>query len=489
MKRSSQLNLTTFKRRRLDPEFIKKCRSTFRKSKANIMARNSVVTVGSLLASTDTEECKKVSHVFLNTIKKKNVKATNQGYSGRCWMFAGLNVFRHSIIHALHLENFEFSETYLYFWDKFERCNSYIQWFIDNLHNNYEVDDRYTQHILADYMCDGGWWNTFTNLVEKYGVVPKSAMPETYQSDYSDDMNNIIAERLHACIIKIFSLKKKRKSQHEIYKVKEETLHQLYNVLVKFLGEPPKKFQWSYVDENDKSMTINGLTSTTFKELIMPNLNIKDFVVLCNAPNTKYMKKYCVEATANVAGGDSCSFVNVPSSIMKKYAKRSILSGMPVWFAGDVHKGFQPMYSALDDKLINTNLVFGDPYETTKGERLVFRDQEGNHAMTLIGINVDDNDDPINWQVENSWGYHDNETLGEDGFMSMSDQWFDDYVVQIAVHKNYLPVSILKLFDSEPVILKPWNSMAPALKVKPVKPHPMFMKKNKLMGVAHLAYK
>jgi len=483
MKRTAKLdniNKSNKKRRivNIDESLVKEFDKNFNEDSSNIVARNSVANVGPLMASTDPNEVNKISHVFLNTVKKKNIKATNQGYSGRCWMFSGLNSLRHSLIRALDLDNFEFSETYLYFWDKLERSNSFLQWFIDNLNNKYNVDDRFTQYMLQDFMSDGGYWNQFADLVDKYGLIPKSAMGETDNSSYSEEMNNIIIDRLHASVIRIHKIKQNNGSKDQLNRIKKKTLKQIYNVLVKCLGKPPKTFNWSFLNGNNNSDIIANLNPLKFKELVIPNLSMKEFIVLGNVPikGCKLRQKYLIESTNNISNGSCCEFINLSSYDLKRYAKKSIISGFPVWFAADINKGFHPLYASLNDKVIDTDSTFGKPYKTTKGERLLFKNQEGNHAMTFTGVNIDEKNNSLNWQVENSWGYYDNETPGMDGFMSMDDKWFDEYVLQVVVHKNFLSKDLKKLIMSTPIKLQPWDGMAPAIRIKPNNTYKNYLK-------------
>ena len=227
----------------INPEDIVEWSENFKADPVNILTRNAVVSVGSEYAAIDADEARKVNHIFINTLKKHNLKATNQAYSGRCWLFAGLNNFRHLLIKALDLENFEFSETYLFFWDKLERSNYFLQWFIDN--PQYGSSSREAEYMLTDYLDDGGYWNMFVNLISKYGVIPKTAMPETFQSGYSDDMNATIHEYLTACVAYITRNRKKLKKDN-LSKLKKNTLKQIYNILVKYLGQPPQSFTWFF---------------------------------------------------------------------------------------------------------------------------------------------------------------------------------------------------------------------------------------------------
>jgi bleomycin hydrolase len=203
--------------------------------------------------------------------------------------------------------------------------------------------------------------------------------------------------------------------------------------------------------------------------MVIPNVDMNDFVVLTHLPGTLQERKlYEVKYTNNVYEGNNFKFLNLSMRDLRKYASKSILSGMPVWFAADVCKDFNPYHSTLDDRIVNEDIVFGGRHNFTKEDRITFRNLQANHAMTLIGLNIGTDKKPESWQVENSWGYWDNEIPGEDGFLYMSDSWFGKNVMQLVIHKNYLNRSDKKLLKKEVNILEPWDCVAPATKVKPV---------------------
>jgi bleomycin hydrolase len=475
MKRKSSSNIDNRSSKKIfiiDDDFLKKCSEDFNNSNANIIAKNIVTNVGSLHATTDYDVSRNVSHTFLNTLKKKNLKATNQGASGRCWIFSGLNVFRHNVIEALELENFEFSETYIFFWDKFERANSYLQWINELVYKGSKLrnDDNMFKYLVdkEKWMSDGGYWSCFANLVDKYGLIPKKAMPETFQSEYSEDMNDVLMDILHSTSNELYTLSKNDKKRDDII---VKSLQQIYDSLVKFLGEPPKTFTWDFTTEAGESNIIENLDPLSFKNIVAPKIDLKDFVLLSNIPSEsfKYNQKYSITNTNNVIEGSKCEFINLPISELKKYSKKSILEGLPVWFAGDVKKGFHPIHSTLNDKITKSELLFGDRYKMTKKDRILFTNQETSHAMTLLGVNLDIKGNSISWQVENSWGFYDNETPGLDGFLCMDESWFDEYLGQVVIHKKFLSRSTLKLLEQEPIEIKPWESLAPALKVNIIK--------------------
>jgi bleomycin hydrolase len=456
----------------ISEEFLNCCENEFKQDTANIIARNSITTVGSMFSTIDSIRLNEISHIFLNTVKKRNLKATNQGASGRCWMFAALNMFRHNTIRVLDLDNFEFSETYLFFWDKLERANSYLQWFID--HPSEQPGNIAYNYMLTDYMTDGGWWNTFANLVNKYGLVPKSAMKETYQSDDSEDMNRIIKEQLDSSINYI------RKGKNIDYgDFKNSVVQQIYNTLVKFLGEPPKKFLWSFTNTEDDTAVI-PTSPHHFKDMIIPDTDMNtEFITLAHIPVKEfpYYQLYSIRYTNNVSEGQCCTFYNVPIEEISRYAMKSISKGLAVWFVGDVRQHFNWFHSTLDDKLDARNTVFENIHTFEKGDRIILRSIEGNHAMALTGYNIDSKGQPINWQVENSWGYWDNETPGMDGFLNMSHTWFKKYVMQIVVYKALLSRTIKRKINMcKAIDINPWDCMAPALKTGIVNPPHRYLK-------------
>lgn len=442
----------------LKVETVQSLADKFRENKVNTIVKNAVTSVGAQNAALDNEKSNKVSHVFLNTLKPHNLRVTNQENSGRCWLFAGLNVYRYLLIRALGLAQFEFSETYLFFYDKLERANYILQWFID--HPGAQHDDREVFNMLRDNYTDGGYWNFFANLVNKYGLVPKDCMEETFHSGWSSDMNDILKGHIISCVNML--MKTKNAKQKE--KLKTETMEKVYNCLVKFLGEPPKKFDWYFEDSDHNHSVIKDLTPTNFY-LLVKSVNVQDFVVLANIPDREMYRIYKIRNVNNVVEGEECIILNLPSHELKKYASKSLMAGVPVWFAGDVNKGFGYHKSVLDEDIYQTDLLFGKQYPWTKGEKLRLGYVEGNHAMTLTGVNFDKYSKPNSWQVENSWGYIDNELPGLDGFLTMSDGWFENNLVQIAVNKHFLSRRILKCFTEDPIVLEPWDYFAPALKV------------------------
>jgi bleomycin hydrolase len=476
------LNKKTNKRVRYEEDkisldFINECKNKFNDNPTNIITRNIVVSVGSLLATIDSNESNKISHSFLNTLKKKDLKCTNQGESGRCWMFSGLNIFKHSLIEALNLDNFEFSYSYLFFWDKFERSNTILTWFINNINNGknkYTHGDRIFDFMLKDFISDGGYWNFFTNLVQKYGLIPKHAMHESFHSDYSNDMNEILNDILQStiCIIHTSQDGSNKLSFQNLLSIKNNILQKIYDTLVKFLGEPPNKFTWHYTNSEGDSNSIPNLNPHKFYKMVIPSINLDDFVILSNMPsnNMKLNQLYQIKHSQNIIEGKPCISLNLPIHELVRYTTKSILSSIPVWFACDVCKDFNVFESTLNDKIINNKSIFGNTIENLdKGKRMKFKNITGTHAMLFIGVNIDNNNKPINFQIENSWGYIDHSEPGLDGFLSMSVGWFKKYVTEIVIHKNLLTRHTKKLLTQTPILLEPWDE-APSHKISGINP-------------------
>ena len=461
----------------LTAEFVKRCRHEFNADPSKLAARNAVASVGSFFATMDAERVNKVSHVFFNTLKRRHLKATNQGSSGRCWMFAGLNIFRHIIIRALNLEEFELSETYLFFWDKLERANVYLNWMEKN--PLAETSSREFDYMVNSFLSDGGWWNMFANLVEKYGMVPKASMGETFQSSDSEDMNNLLKEQLdsYANQMRLVALGRTRGSRNhpltavqkaKLAEIRERGSTTIYETLVKFLGEPPTKISWTFTNEDNEAACVKNLTPLKFAEMVSPGLSIGDFVALRAVPRPRMLPDtvYRIKNTSNVVGGHDSRVLNLTPDDLAKFAIKSINGGLAVWIAADVRQCFNPIYSTLDDRLDARGLMFKKDESFSKSERIIYHTTRACHAMALTGYNTDSSGRPTTWQVENSWGYWDNETPGLDGFLTMRHSWFCKYVTEVVVHKSMLSRRALHLLaQDEEIVVEPWDSAARVMRV------------------------
>lgn len=377
------------------------------------------------------------SHLFSNQIKDLN-KISNQKGSGRCWMFAALNVIRHKFINKYNLKNdFEFSENYLFFWDKFERVN-YTLNLLQKLHNKGEkLNDRLLTHILSNPLDDGGCWHMFINLVNKYGLIPKVVFPETHHSSSSDNINHM----LNKIILNSF-----RDIQNNTFN-KDIILNKVFILLVQCFGHPPNTFDWEYMDKKDKYQIKKNCNPYDFYKSI--KMNLEDYVFFINDPRNPYETNYTVDYLTNMQEGLYPKYLNMPIDIIKSCVKKSIDSNESVFFGCDVGKFLLSKNNLLDLEIYNYESIFNIDCKLSKKEELMYYNSIPNHAMTITGYNKLDN--VINrWQIENSWGSkkNDDNDIDYEGYYTMTDDWFDKYVYMVVVNNKYVPNNIKKKWDS-----------------------------------------
>ena len=401
----------------------------------------------------DWDEYRKIDHTFSEKITGE-MKITNQRSSGRCWGYAGLNLFRIYLGRKHNLRNFEFSQTYFMFWDKLEKSNYFLNSIIESASETW--DSRLMMHLLHSPIQDGGQWDMWVNLINKYGVVPKSEMPETYQSGKSMRMNRMITRKLREYAKELRDSINKQKSEEGVYALKNIMLSTIYKMLVIHLGEPPESFNWQVRDKKKGFHRFKNLTALSFfKEHVGIELN--DLVCLINCPmsDKEYDRVYTVEFLGNVIEGNPIRYLNVDIDVLKNASVESIKNNDPVWFGCDVGKYLHRTHGVMDTKLFDFNLFYGTEFSLDKASRLEYGESKMTHAMLFTGVDLDSNGKPIKWRVENSWGTK----SGDKGYFLMTDKWFDEYNYEVVVDKKYLPKKILELFKKEPVSLDPWDPM------------------------------
>lgn len=413
--------------------------------------KNSIMKNGIQAATENKASSVAMNHVFSEEIKTG--KVSNQEQSGRCWMFAALNIFTHKLNDLFKLKDFELSQNHINFWDKFEKAN----YFLENVLNTAAepLDGRLVSWIMMTPQQDGGQWDMLVSLIDKYGVVPKQVMPETFQSSKSSDLNNLLNAKLREDAIKLRKQFKENKSAADLQSLKETMLAEIYKMLVYSLGEPPTKFDFEFRDEDHVFHREEGITPKDFYEKYV-GLNLHDYVSVINAPtdDKPYGKTYTVEHLGNVVGGTPIKYLNVDMETLKDLAIKQIKENEGVWFGCDVAQDFNRKEGIMDSALFDYEKAFGFPIHMSKAERLDYSDGLLTHAMVLTGVNLV-NDKPNRWKVENSWG----EKVGNKGYFVMSDEWMNDYTYQVVVHKKYLSEELKNAWEQEPITLKPWDPM------------------------------
>ncbi len=386
------------------------------------------------------------------SIELKTLPVTNQEHSGRCWLFAATNVLRERVAQKLNLEQFELSQSYLAFWDKFERANYLLETMIAL--SDLPTDDRTVQFVLQTGVHDGGQWDMFANIVRKYGVVPKDVFGETYASANTRSMNHVLNRNLKICAAKLRNMIAAGADEAALQKEKEDMLGKVYGFLCSCYGEPPKTFDFEYVDKDGNYAIEKGYTPQAFCAKYVGNL-LDETVSVIHAPTADkpYHETFTIKLLGNVVGGKPVKHLNLTMDELKAAIIRQLEAGKVVWFGSDVGKFGEREAGIWDNQCFNTELVSGLDLKISKEDSLNYWFAAMNHAMVITGVNLDDGK-PTRWKIENSWG----DKNGKKGYYICSDAWFDDYVFQAAIEKEYLG-DLAALADKEPIELDPWDPM------------------------------
>jgi len=388
---------------------------------------------------------------FSFSTKLDDWKATNQKSSGRCWLFATLNLFRPGTMKKMNVKEFEFSQAHIHFWDKFERSNHFLEAIIET--SDRSVDDRTIHFLLSDPIGDGGQWNMAMNLIRKHGLVPKTAYPESNSSSSTRWMNSILKDILRSTASEIRGIINSGGSDEDARTHKDSRMKDIWRVLCIHLGTPPESFDWQWRDKDKEFHRRGKITPQEFaKEFV--DIDWEDYVCIVNDPRNEYYQTYTVDYLQNVAGGPPVVYLNVPSDEMKSITQKILEDGLPVWMGCDVGKQMDRKRGLWDANLFETSELYGVNYGMDKADRLRHGQTMMTHAMLFTGVDVVDGK-PRRWRVENSWG----DDSGEKGFYTMNDNWYDEHMFEIATPKKYLNAKMLKGLETVPMVLDAWDPM------------------------------
>ena len=378
---------------------------------------------------------------------------TNQKKSGRCWIFAGTNLLRVGAMKKMNLKEFEFSQSYVFFWDKIERANYFLESVIDT--SDRPNGDRTVDFLLANVANDGGQWNMFVSLVDKHGLVPKTVMPESESSSNSRVMNRILKAKLREGAKILRDMHLKDASVEKLRKAKQEILTAVYRILSIHIGTPPSNFDWQWRDKDNKFHRDGVLTPQEFAKRYI-TLDLNEYVCLVHdpRPSSPFGRTFTVAYLGNVVGGEPVKYLNVDIDTMKKIAVRTLLDGEPVWFGCDCSPQMERDMGLWDARLFDYEGIYDTKFTLNKAERLIYRQSSMNHAMLFTGVDIVDGQ-PRRWRVENSWS----DETGRKGFFIMNESWFDEFMFEIAARKSYLPEELQKALELKPIILPPWDPM------------------------------
>jgi bleomycin hydrolase len=435
----------------LSDEHIASFQHSFRANPAYRLAQNAVTHVSVDDIALNRDIVTAIDHSFSTTLDDWSV--THQKRSGRCWMFAGLNLCRPGAMAKMNLKAFEFSQNYLLFWDKLEKANYFLEAILETADR--PADERTVHWLLGNLLSDGGQWNMFVNLLRKYGVVPKSAMPETESSSNTGTMNAMLKSKLREGARTLREAVAKGAAMDDARQTKRDILQVIYRILAIHLGTPPATFDWQWLDKDRVFYRDGLLTPQEFATRYL-TLPLDEYVCLVHDPRetSPYGRTFTVEYLGNVWEGGITRYLNVEIEVLKDIAMRTVLDGEPVWFGCDVGKMMRRDAGLWDAKLFDYESVYDTPFTLTKAERLVYRQTQMTHAMLFTGVDVVDSA-PRRWRVENSWG----EDNGQKGFYLMNDSWFDQYLFEIATRQTALPAALRAALEEPAIVLPAWDPM------------------------------
>lgn len=415
---------------------------------SNVISANPIRSLNGVVSETQ-----KYNPVY-NISVRPHLKVTNQKSSGRCWLFAALNVVRREMCDKYNLDNFEFSQSYLFFWDKLERMNYNLECIIKT--KDESSSSRLVQHLLDDPTCDGGQWDMVTNLVNKYGLVPKCVYQESHHSSNSGELNAIMKKKFreYACQLR---------SAEDPSALKLKCMEEVYRLLCYFLGKPPSNFDWEMVDKSQNYSKMTNLTPLSFYQQHVP-FDFSDYICVVDDPRKEhpYYNTYSVKYLGNVVDGNKVKYINLPIERIKELTLSTLKRNKSVWYGCDVGQFLNRKTCRMDRENVSHLELLNLTFELDKEQRLNYRDSLMTHAMVITGANASEgnslNDNSVvhSWEVENSWS-----TNGPAaGYYSMGDSWFNEYVYEVAIHKDILNEEEKKLLDADVKIeFEPWDPM------------------------------
>ena len=436
------------------PADLADAREAFAANPLNAIAKNAVSSVGIRPAARVPEGV--AANALGFDIEVMQGKRCDQQRSGRCWMFASLNTMRYRTIKKYNLKTFELSQAYPLFFDKLEKSNWYLGNILDTLDE--PLDGRLVSFLLSDPIGDGGQWDMFRSLVKKYGVVPKEAMPETANSSNTRSMDKYLTRYLRGCARRLRESHEAGVNADDLAAMRKAMMEEVWSLLAVCLGTPPEHFEVRLRDKDDNVVLSGSFTPQEFFAEAV-GMDLDAYVSLISAPTTDkpFGRSFTVDRLGNVEEDGTVRYLNLKPEELKRVAVAQLRDGLPVWFGCDVDQSYLQSEGIMDTAALDVDALFGFPIEgcLDKAQRLDYGESLMTHAMVFEGVRLDAEGMPALWKVENSWGAD----HGRDGFDTLSDQWFDEYVYQVVVDRKHLTAEQNAALDADPIVLAPWDPM------------------------------
>ena len=431
----------------IDAEMLEQLRKGYTGAPEQRAVKNALASTSIAFLSINGDNLAMCDTHFSHRVKTKGI--TDQKSSGRCWLFTGLNVLRAKMIDKHDLREMEFSQNYCAFYDLLEKSNLFLQAIIDT--RTLPIEDRKVDWLLRHPIGDGGQFTGVSNLIMKYGIVPKEVMPETFQSNNTRHMRMILSLKLREYALAL----RAAKSDKAAAKLKVEQLTEIYRILVECLGVPPTEFEWTMRNRKGEVVSTEKYTPKSFYDKFIGEDLEGNYIMVMNDPTREFGKVYEIEYDRHVYDGENWLYINLPIERIKEMAIASIKDNTAMYFSCDVGKFFDRKKGTLDLANYDYSSLFRTSFPMTKRERVQTYASGSSHAMTLIAVDLDEADRPRKWMVENSWGLK----SGYKGNLIMTDEWFNEYMFRLVVERKYVPQDILDMLKQKPTMLPPWDPM------------------------------
>lgn len=431
---------------------LEQLRASYADTPSDRALRNALGGTDLMKLALDQDNLRDLDTHFSVRVPSKGI--TNQKSSGRCWLFTGLNVMRAKAIARHDLGQFEFSQIYPFFYDQLEKANLFLQGIIDT--GDRPMEDKTVEWLFRNPISDGGTFTGVADLISRYGVVPKEAMPETYSSENTTRMRQLIGLKLREQGLQLREQVARGAKPAQLEKSKTAMLAEIYRMLALTLGVPPTEFTWTQYDSKGNPVKTATYTPQSFlAEYGDPELVGGGYVMLMNDPSREYYKCYEIDYDRHVYDGHNWCYVNLPVEEIKQMAIASLRDGTMMYFSCDVGKFIDRERGTLDVHNYNYDALFGTTFGMDKKQRIQTFASGSSHAMTLMAVDLDASDRPTKWMVENSWG----PTSGHKGHLIMTDEWFDEYMFRLVVERRFATPRVLEILRQKPVRLPAWDPM------------------------------
>lgn len=434
----------------ISPEMLKQIKQSYKNTPADKALRNAISNNNISKLAVNSENAGEIDTYFSHKVNSKGI--TNQKSSGRCWLFTGLNVFRSKMIEKYNMGAFQFSQNYSFFWDQLEKANLFLQGIIDTREK--PIDDKMVEWLFKNPLSDGGQFTGISDILGKYGVVPREVMPETYSSENTSQMARLIGLKLKEYGLQLRDMAAQGKKTTDLEKEKTHMLGTVYRMLVLNLGEPPTSFTWTRKDAKGNPVETKEYTPISFFQEYIGDDLTNNYVMLMNDPSREYYKLYEIDYDRHRYDGKNWTYVNLPVEDIKGMAIASIKDNTMMYFSCDVGKFFDRERGLLDVNNFDYDSLFGTTFGMDKKQRIQTFSSGSSHAMTLMAVDLDAQGKPKKWMVENSWGPGAN-----NGHLIMTDKWFDEYMFRLVVDKKYITDQVKDVLKQIPVKLPAWDPM------------------------------